>query len=380
MMGPLADAAAELEARLLSADMPEAEREEGRAYLGGLVRWELNRALVSSDPGRPALTLCMDDVSKWGLENPDNIYRSAAIDGDAEYVLRGERGTTADLVFEVLTGLAGDDGTVGQGISCLDLDTLAVGADGTFTVRIGPTAGPGNHLATGPGARELFIRQTLGDWDETVGVLTLERLSPPPAPPLPVQARLALAAERLTTAAGFFETFAARWRDTVPVNACTPPAAAGGGGFLPGQRNAVGQFDLAPDDALVVTVDPVPCRYMSLAIGHHRWFTSFDYRHHRCHLNGAQLRMSADGRQYLVLAATDPGVPNWIDTAGHQSGFMFLRYQGVDGAEPGTPAFTVAPVAKVRDVLPAGEPVVSPEARAVEMAARRRALDRRFRP
>jgi len=380
MTNPLLEAAQQLEDRLLSAEMPDDQRDEGRAYVAGLVRFELQRALIGSDPGRPRLTLCMDDVSKWGLENPDNVYRAATIDGDAEYVLRGERGTTADLAVEVLTGLAGDDGTTGEGISSIDLDELRVDDDGRFEIRIGGDPGPGNHLATGPAAGEVFVRQTLGDWDETVGALTIERVWPAPDAPQLTSGLLTLAAGRLTAAAGFLDTFAATWRETVPVNATTPPAAGKGGGFLPGQRNAVGQFTLRRGEALVVIIEPVPARSLSLAIGHHRWFTSFDYRTRRCHLNRAQARVSSDGRLHFVVCATDPGVPNWIDTVGHERGFMFLRYQGLSGAEPTAPTFAVVPADEVRSLLPDDEPTVDATTRATDMDRRRRAVDRRFRP
>jgi len=372
-------AAQQLEERLLSVAMPECEREEGRLYVAGLIRWQLERALVSSDPGYPRFTRCMDEVTKWGAENPDNVYRSATIDGEAEYLIRGERGSCADICFEVLPGLPGDDGTAAVGMSFLDLDDLSVDADGTYTIQVGGTRGRGNYLASGPGATEVFVRHTVGDWDEDVGALTIERVGPPRAPRR-VDDLLNLGARRLTAGAGFMEDFATRWRETSPVNALSDPSGANRAGYFPGQRNATGQFELLDDQALLVTFELVRCRYMSLAVSHHRWWVSFDYRNRHSSLNSAQAHVSADGRIRMVLSATDPGVPNWIDTVGHQRGFLFLRYQGVTGPDPSAPHVTLLSVAQVRDALGADEPTISPEARDDRIERRRLALDHRFRP
>jgi hypothetical protein len=378
MTSTLLRAAAALEASLLAPDLPERDLGEGRAYVAGLTRWACERALVASDPDRPRFARCMDTVSKWGLDNPDNIYRSARIQGDAEYVISGDRGNCADLAIEVLTGLAGDDGGTGEGISCIDSGALEVEADGTYRVYIGGKPRASNHLATGPTATEVFVRHTLGDWGESAGSITIERLTPVARAAPDTADLLERGAGLLAAQAGFLERFAAGWRQSVPLNDVTPPSGGKGGGFLPGQRNAVGQYALGDAEALVISIDPVECRYMSVGIGHHRWFVSFDYRNRHCHINSAQALLSSDGRQHVVLSAADPGVPNWVDTAGHGRGFMFLRWQGVAGGDPSAPDIAVVPTDAVRDRLPPGEPVVDAALRAATIAGRSRAVDRRF--
>jgi hypothetical protein len=170
--------------------------------------------------------------------------------------------------------------------------------------------------------------------------------------------------------------FADGWRGQVPVNAVTPPRGYQGGGFMPGQYNAVGQFHVEPDQALVFRFEAVDCRYWSFGVGHHRWFVSFDYRTRHCHLNSTQLRTSSDGAVYVVLAGTDPGVANWLDV--DPRGFIFLRWQGVHAEEPARPDATLVPLADLRAHLPADEPLVSPDERADVIAQRRTGADRRF--
>lgn len=376
-MNPILATAAELETELITSDLDDADRDAGHRYLAGLTRWALERALVGSDPSYPAFARCMDTVSKWGLENPDNIYRSARISAEAEYLITGHRGSCADLAFEVLTGLAGDDGTTGQPVSALELDSLRIDADGRYRIRVGgPAPSTGNHLATGEGASEVFVRHTFGDWGcEDAGDIVITRLSPA-GPRTPVADLLEHGARTLRNQAGFMTAFADGWRAQVPVNAVTPPQGYQGGGFMPGQYNAVGQFSVPSDSALVFRFDPVPCRYWSFGLGHHRWFVSFDYRIRHCHLNSTQLRVSADGAVYVVLAASDPGVPNWLDCGGER-GFIFLRWQGVRAAEPARPDATLVPLQAVRDHLPPGEPHVTGAERAATIAERRAAVDRR---
>ena len=53
----------------------------------------------------------------------------------------------------------------------------------------------------------------------------------------------------------------------------------------------------------------------------------------------------SDGSVRLVISATDPGHPNWIDTGGHTIGTMFFRWLHTDPEV--LPTCTVVPVAEV---------------------------------
>jgi hypothetical protein len=56
--------------------------------------------------------------------------------------------------------------------------------------------------------------------------------------------------------------------------------------------------------------------------------------------------MRSDGSFRIVVAHQDPGVPNWIDTAGHDHGIMGLRWVRAD-ASP-LPSCRVVNVAEIR--------------------------------
>jgi hypothetical protein len=64
------------------------------------------------------------------------------------------------------------------------------------------------------------------------------------------------------------------------------------------------------------------CAFANLVLWNPHMQT-LDYRSRRSSLNSAQMELGADGSFRIVIAARDPGVPNWIDTGGHRRGTMF---------------------------------------------------------
>ena len=83
---------------------------------------------------------------------------------------------------------------------------------------------------------------------------------------------------------------------------------------------------LAAGEALLVTfapADDVP--YWGLDTTSY-WFEPLSWADHRSHYNNRTVRYEPDGSVRIVIAADDPGVPNWIDTRGHFEGTMLFRW------------------------------------------------------
>ena len=55
-----------------------------------------------------------------------------------------------------------------------------------------------------------------------------------------------------------------------------------------------------------------------------------DYRYHRSHLNRFTACYDADGGMTAIIAHRDPGHPNWLDTAGHETGHFAMRWLGAE--------------------------------------------------
>jgi hypothetical protein len=71
-------------------------------------------------------------------------------------------------------------------------------------------------------------------------------------------------------------------------------------------------------------------------------------------------------------------VPNWIDTTGHERGFLLLRWQGLGELDrAGFPTGKAVPVDSVLDEFPADVPRVDAAARRAQLAARSVQLERR---
>src|SRR3546814_9966739 len=78
-------------------------------------------------------------------------------------------------------------------------------------------------------------------------------------------------------------------------------------------------------------------------------------------LNDAQARVDKDGLFRAVISAQDPGVPNWLDTAGNASGAVQRRW--LDCSDKPIPDTRVVKVKDIRKYLHARTSSVTAEPR-----------------
>jgi hypothetical protein len=84
-------------------------------------------------------------------------------------------------------------------------------------------------------------------------------------------------------------------------------------------------WELAPDEALVLE-SPIPeCYFWNVQVDNW-WWESLDYRYLPAHVNKTSARYRPDGSVRVVVAHENPGVKNYIGTAGHGSGTMLWRW------------------------------------------------------
>ena len=97
-----------------------------------------------------------------------------------------------------------------------------------------------------------------------------------------------------------------------------------------------GWFDLADDEAMVVTAWPVGADYQGIQLMD-LWMESLEYANRQTSLTTDQAQPDDDGAFRFVISSRDPGVANWLDTVGRRRGLVFLRYDGVTGStfDPG---------------------------------------------
>jgi hypothetical protein len=317
----------------------EIDRAEGWRYLSRLTRMALEVCFENSDPDFPILLNVPNATAKAGADNPDNLYFTASICGDREYRLRGTRGTASLLSFSTKKLVAGPGGAADQAVSistgALDDKRLRVNEDGSFEVAVSQEPRPGNWLPLAPKSNVLIVRQTFSDRSQEVPAsVVVERIGGPKAP-APLSAKRADSA--LRAAAALVSRIATRYADwskwyqgipnTLQTIEGSPLREEGAD---PNIRYLYGYWSIGVDEALVIET-PVPaCELWNFQINNY-WMESLDYRYHRISVNKRSAGYNRDGSVTLVIAASDAGFGNFLDTAGHGCGTMVMRWTRAQG-------------------------------------------------
>jgi len=97
----------------------------------------------------------------------------------------------------------------------------------------------------------------------------------------------------------------------------------------------IGTFRLAPNEALALEFVPPATCYWSVTLKNIRHGCTNPRRRTSSIIN-ADATTTDDGPARVVVAAPNPGAPNWTDTGGRHRGFITLRW--IDDPEPPTVA------------------------------------------
>lgn len=309
------------------------DRAEGWRYLTRLVRASLNFFLEQPDPKAPAFTRAVDETLKLGMDNPDNVYLASPASGDCVYRISGTRGTVHYLGFGAQAGGYGRSASL-ETTGYVEAKDLEMDADGNFEIIASKERPPDtpNWLRMTDDTSLIQVRQTRVDHErEVLAQVRIERTDgPSDQRPLTAE-RLA---KSLTEGAFFLEGAAAmfaQWTEDfrkVPNELPRfPPEKALAAGGDPNIAYYHGWFELGSDEALVIDLVPPECDFWNFQLANY-WMESLDYRYFPVHLNQGTAHVEADGSVRIVVAGTDPGVANWMDTCGHSHGTMCVRWVG----------------------------------------------------
>jgi hypothetical protein len=322
---------------------------EGYRYLSRLARGGLEAFLEYADPQAPVLRRMAHETVKLGADNPDNHYYNAPLAGGAAYRITGQRGTVHFLSISTHRGGYGQSGGL-QTVASVDSKDLDVAPDGTLVVDLGGAPRPRNWLPVPDDATMVMVRQTFRDRaTERPAELGIARVDGDNVPgPLTAEALdrgLGQASAFVAGASLFFARWAAGFQRHVNALPRFDPATSTAAGGDPDIAYYHSYWRLGPDEALIIEVTPPRCQHWNFQLGNH-WMESLDYRYHRIHVNGHTATYAPDGSVRIVVAHQDPGVPNWITTAGHAGGTMLLRW--IHAESHPTP---ITRVVKLREVL-----------------------------
>jgi hypothetical protein len=234
----------------------------------------------------------------------------------------------------------------------------------------------------------LAVREVYSDWAaERRGTIRIHRAGAEGlAPHSPSE--VAAAAKRYTVAGKMllsrirtFLAFPEWFYLNEPANTLTPPRRTPGG--LATQFSSVGHYDLADDEAMIVTV-PAAAKevapYQGIQLGS-MWYISLDYVSHQTSLTADQARVDPDGRMRFVISERDPGVANWLERTGHDRGYVQLRWQRLtrDLGPADGPVAEVVPFDELSRRLPFYDSArISPQEWRARIAARQVAVAERM--
>lgn len=363
---------------------PQVQQEVGRLALEALTLTTLQS--LGGDGDRPVFLPGIGQVLNVGQPNADTVYRSAKITPGGSYRLRGRRGSLRMVRLAQAApngGTAGaKPGQVGAMRSYLDINKLRVDGKDGFDLLLSPQkpAGyKGDWWQLDPATNGLMMRMVGSDWArERDPTLSIERIDVPATRPRPTAADLEQRLRTLPRAIDFIATLfvdhVEQLRQQGYVNKLKIFDVSQMGA-LTGQFYYEGAYDLADDEALIVE-SPVParCTYRSLILTNELYETT-DWYNNQSSLNDAQALPDKDGILRIVVSAKDPGVPNWLDTAGHPRGVIQGRW--TECATQPIPTVKKVPVADIRKHLPPETAHVTARERDRALRDRRSALQQR---
>jgi len=364
-----------LEAARPSADMLRCFEAAFDEVMFGAIVWSMN-----TDAARPRVITISRlphrvgelqiPGSRWGIDNPDSIYRVIPIDGAAHYVIRG-RVAERRLVENYFT-------LWDETMKTVDVQSghdLALNADREFEISVDATPANGrrNHIQSSPAAKEFYIRDVIHDWArDRANHLSIERLSGPPArAPRGGEEQVALAATYMRK----YAENTMRWNQQAlgrPVNSFSFTIDRDTDGALRNQIYIMGKFDLADDEALVLDVHLGGAKYFIAPITN-IWGTTNEIVRRTGSLNSAQSKPNGDGTYTFVVSTADPGIHNWIDPDGMREGLMTLRWAEFDGGRPSPQLGVQSRIVKLAELpgaVPKDTTFVTPDARRRQLADR----------
>lgn len=344
----------------------------GMRHLLVLLAAGIDEALrFDPDPILSVQRASTNDVVTWGMECPDCLYTRATMRGGESYRLFGNRGTARYVGLQTMNGIASTANAL--------VDELEDDGDGNFEVVLSTEKHDGNWMLIEGAHPTLTVRHFFYDWDtEVPSSLRIERIGDPVQREVPAIDPDQVVSRQLVALGDFVHDnleFFLQFGAAAPPNGFLPPIDRTAMGAAAENKPVIGRWELGPDEALILEVAPPQGLYWSFSLGN-PWWETIHYGRHQSSLNAHQAVVDSDGLVRVVVCGRDPGVANWLDTAGFSNGAMILRCVRTTTAP--TPHARVVAFNDIASALPADTTRITVDERASILERRRRAVHERF--
>jgi hypothetical protein len=314
-----------------------------------------------ADTEHPRFASIVSPARKLQGDNPDAIYHHARIRGDLSYRITGSIDKECYTSFTI-HGKAPDGALAGPLLGDMNDRDFEVADDGTYAVTLSAERQPGNWIELHADAHCVIVRsyfeletsaQNDPDDQVRIDIRCLDEVGPPaPLTDETLAERMsegvALLRQSTIGQAPPGNLMEVPFVSKVPNDVAKPYSFRDSGLPVPGAADIVysmGTWDLAPDQALVMT-GTIPKGVFANVMLWNNHMQTLEYRNRTSSLNAAQLEVDKAGKYRIVISERDPGVANWLDTGGHPKGSIFWRFLLPD-EDPAKPECVVVPVDQV---------------------------------
>lgn len=315
-------------------------------------------------------------VFKSGATNPDDAYYFAPLDDNGIYRISGYRGSVHIINFQLCAGMAGHTGAVswspeegggswGKNLGDYYADDLNIADNGWFEFilsRERPADYNGDWCELVAGTGWMLVRQRSLDWlNEVDGRFGIDRLDLPAIQPRysaeQLQQRIANIVQWTENWAKLSMEWARRTINSCEVNQFTLFDLSSDAGWKPNiQQLPQCVFQLEPDEALLVETDiPETYSYWNFQVTD-SWWRMLGGVHNQKSINAHQASIDSDGKFRFVVAAEDPGTPNWLDTQGYGYGLILGRWNNCSSYP--LPQARKIKLQEVHNYMPEDTPVI----------------------
>lgn len=304
----------------------------------GLVGW------FEYDVRSPDFRRIVTPSRKLTGDNADAWYFDAPVDGEHEYIVQGNMNGAVYFALTIEEGCA--DGSMADKLGgVINSRDMEIDSNGNFTLYLGGASRDKNWLALSSAANRVTTRHYFETRDYAAGnpsahpTLEIKCLSANDVPAPKTDADIAAGIRRvcgflrnrtLEMPAGSIANNPPPFVSVVP-NEFPEPALPGDMGLAAADAHyAMAPYFIGEDEALVMTGRWPECLFANVCLWN-RHMQIYDFSNRQVSLNRTQTQLEPDGSFKMILSASDPGHPNWLDTEGRPFGIVYWRFFLVEG-------------------------------------------------